>query len=205
LWPWLVASVAIHGLLLLSWQTAGPGHEALLAADAGASVRVELLEVDHREAPVAVIAATHRQTDVHASDQAREKIDRSISRTEAKKPIERNNTRVEQPEQAMQPRPESRVSTAKADASSLSQSNHLIRQHLESFKYYPPSARRRGIEGSVEVRFALASGGRAAALEVVTGSGYDILDRAALQTVHRAEPFPVNSGSYRFRLVFRRS
>ncbi len=81
----------------------------------------------------------------------------------------------------------------------------LIRDHLEAFKYYPASARRRGIEGSVEVRFALANGGRAADIELVRGSGHAILDRAALQTVHRAEPFPLQRGSYRFRLVFRRS
>ncbi|MDX8407849.1 MAG: energy transducer TonB [Mariprofundaceae bacterium] len=202
-----MASAAIHGLLLVSWQTVGPGDEASLAADGGPSVRVELLEDDKRKEPAAaaVIATAQNQAEFRMPAQAPEKSGRGISRTKPQKPVERKNPRVDQPVQAMQAQPKSRASMAKANALSASQASHLIRQHLESFKYYPASARRRGIEGSVEVRFALATGGRAAELEVITGSGYVILDRAALQTVHRAEPFPLASGSYRFRLVFRRS
>lgn len=95
---------------------------------------------------------------------------------------------------------------AQATAAPSQEENQLaVRQHLERFKYYPASARRRGIEGVVEVSFDLDGEGRASTLQVTEGSGYSVLDQAALQTVRRAEPFPVSGGSYRFRLLFRRS
>jgi len=81
----------------------------------------------------------------------------------------------------------------------------LIRRHLEQFKYYPASARRRGIGGSVEVAFRLDRRGRAGGVRVLKGSGYPILDEAALRTVRRAEPFPADGGSFRFHLHFRAS
>ncbi len=83
--------------------------------------------------------------------------------------------------------------------------NRAVRQRLEQFKHYPISARRRGIEGAVDVSFRLNERGRAEDMRLVSGSGYDILDEAALETVRRAEPFPVHGGSYRFRLHFTNS
>jgi len=80
----------------------------------------------------------------------------------------------------------------------------VVRERLERFKYYPASARRRGIAGDVEVGFRLRSDGSAEEVLVLASSGYDILDRAALETVSRAQPFPAASGSYQFRLRFRR-
>jgi len=72
------------------------------------------------------------------------------------------------------------------------------------FKYYPASARRRGIEGHVEVGFTLTRDGAADQVSVLHGSGYAMLDHAALETVHRAQPFPVENGKYRFSLRFKR-
>ncbi len=80
-----------------------------------------------------------------------------------------------------------------------------VRKRLEQYKYYPTSARRRGIEGAVDVSFRLNADGRAEQVQLVSGSGYSILDDAALRTVRRAEPFPVHNGFYRFRLLFTRS
>ncbi|MDQ6971481.1 MAG: TonB family protein [Mariprofundaceae bacterium] len=82
---------------------------------------------------------------------------------------------------------------------------HTVRSRLERFKHYPSSARRRGIEGAVDVSFRLNGNGRAEDMQLMSGSGYSILDDAALSTVRRAEPFPVHQGSYRFRLRFTRS
>ncbi len=80
-----------------------------------------------------------------------------------------------------------------------------LRRYLEHFKYYPASARRRGIEGEVEVAFDLDARGMANRLRLLSRSGYRILDRAALETVRRASPFPIHSGHYRFQLVFKQS
>jgi len=84
------------------------------------------------------------------------------------------------------------------------QRRELVRSRLEAYKFYPASARRRGIEGEVELGFALDSKGLADGLMILASSGYSILDRAAMQTVHRAQPFPILGGRYRVRLRFRR-
>lgn len=79
---------------------------------------------------------------------------------------------------------------------------HRIRHHLERYKFYPASARRRGIGGSVEVGFQLDRKGHAQGVIVMAGSGYSLLDWAAKETVKRAEPFPAVGGEYRFTLQF---
>jgi len=78
----------------------------------------------------------------------------------------------------------------------------LVQSRLEANKFYPASARRRGIEGEVELGFALNGEGLADAVMILAGSGHTILDRAAMQTVHRAQPFPIFEGEYRVRLRF---
>jgi len=80
----------------------------------------------------------------------------------------------------------------------------ILRRHLEAHKFYPASARRRGIEGDVKVGFDLDKRGRAGEISILAGSGHAVLDRAALKTVVRAQPFPVHGGAYSFRLRFRR-
>ncbi len=98
--------------------------------------------------------------------------------------------------------------TIRSTAGSRSEDKHhkreLVRSRLEAYKFYPASARRRGIEGEVELGFALNSKGLADGVMILASSGYAILDRAAMQTVHRAQPFPIFGGKYRVRLRFRR-
>jgi protein TonB len=75
---------------------------------------------------------------------------------------------------------------------------------------YPPRAQRAGLEGAVQLRLRLSSGGRLLAAEVITGSGSPALDAAALEAARasRYEPArldgaPVASeteATYRFEL-----
>lgn len=90
------------------------------------------------------------------------------------------------------------------DVEDSNQTLMMVRKHLESYKYYPASARRRGIEGHVDVSFRLMSHGAADQVSVLHGSGCTVLDHAALEAVYRAQPFPVGNGQYRFRLTFKR-
>lgn len=55
---------------------------------------------------------------------------------------------------------------------------------------YPSEARRDRLSGEVHVRFTVSADGSVAGVSVVRSSGSPILDRAALQTVQRAAPFP---------------
>jgi protein TonB len=66
----------------------------------------------------------------------------------------------------------------------------MVRLRIEANKSYPRSARRRNIEGRVTVGFVLETDGRATSVKVVKSSRHSILDKAALEAVRRASPFP---------------
>jgi len=64
--------------------------------------------------------------------------------------------------------------------------------HIENNKFYPPAARRRRLEGWVQVRFTLEANGRISALDV--SEGEQILRQAAREAVERALPLPAPKG-----------
>ena len=55
---------------------------------------------------------------------------------------------------------------------------------------YPAEAKRQKLRGQVRVSFVVSAGGGVSSIRVVSSSGSPILDRAALETVRRAAPFP---------------
>ena len=65
----------------------------------------------------------------------------------------------------------------------------IIRRNL----HYPSIARRRGIEGTVHVRFVIEGRGRAADTRITRSSGALVLDRNALETIERCS-FPSPPG-----------
>ena len=65
-----------------------------------------------------------------------------------------------------------------------------VRRKIESKKRYPMAAQKVGIEGRTGVRMTILKDGRLEKVEIVKPSGYEILDRAALQSVRDAAPFP---------------
>ena len=85
-----------------------------------------------------------------------------------------------------------------------------VRSRIERRKIYPDTARDLGMEGEVEVLYELDRAGSLIRAEVVSSSGYKLLDQAALKAVKAAsyKSFPedawVGSGSkeFRTRLVF---
>ena len=65
-----------------------------------------------------------------------------------------------------------------------------VRRKIESRKRYPLTARKSMIEGKVGVKMTILKDGRLEAVEIIETSGYAILDKAALESVRRAAPFP---------------
>ena len=65
----------------------------------------------------------------------------------------------------------------------------LVRSKIRSHRRYPELARRRGIEGKVEVSFRILSDGRVSELMVRRGAD-PMLDEAALAAVRAASPLP---------------
>ena len=66
----------------------------------------------------------------------------------------------------------------------------IVRRKIESSKKYPIAAQSAGIEGRVVVRMTLLKDGRLEKAEIAKSSGHEILDKAALQSVRGAVPFP---------------
>lgn len=68
-----------------------------------------------------------------------------------------------------------------------------LRSAIEANKHYPGQARRMRQEGQVEVEFTLRRNGDIRDVRIVSGSGSDILDHAALEAVRSIDgklPFP---------------
>lgn len=67
----------------------------------------------------------------------------------------------------------------------------LVRRHLESFKAYPRSAKRRREEGTATLTFVIDRQGRVLTARLAKSSGHEALDQAALEMVQAADPLPV--------------
>lgn len=66
----------------------------------------------------------------------------------------------------------------------------LIQTLIVRNRIYPAEAQRARMEGTVAIRFLLMADGKVKKLAIAQGSGHDILDRAAKETIRRSSPFP---------------
>ena len=215
--PWVAVSLAAHGMLLYIFYISFK--DIPVPAPAGQVMVVALqdgVSAHARSQPAGDSAPQVQQAETTAVDEHRQMAVTSPavrvqSRREvaaaaqhqpiAPEPADRRNTRA----QGMNAQAAKQTVPAAQAMADRERRLLRIRRHLEHFKYYPASARRRGIEGQVEVSFDLDTRGMASRLQLLSRSGYRILDRAALETVRRASPFPARGGHYRFQLVFRQS
>lgn len=67
-----------------------------------------------------------------------------------------------------------------------------LRRRIQETLQYPAAARRRGLSGTVLVEVNVQPDGSIGAVAVVTSSGHEVLDEAALEAIKslRREPFP---------------
>lgn len=66
----------------------------------------------------------------------------------------------------------------------------LLLAHLEKYRRYPAAARARRHEGVAYVTFRMNRAGTVLSADIVRSSGSAMLDRAALDTLRRAQPLP---------------
>lgn len=79
--------------------------------------------------------------------------------------------------------------------SALDGYRNSVRRHIDRAKRYPKIAQQRRIEGVAVVSFRLSSDGKViAGPDLVKGSGYGLIDRAALRAVTRGAPYPKYPG-----------
>jgi len=78
-----------------------------------------------------------------------------------------------------------------ADVGELRRGFHgKIWQRVAKVKYYPRMARKRGFEGKPIVAFTLGKKGDLVDLKLIEASNYDLLNKAALETIRRGIPYP---------------
>lgn len=86
----------------------------------------------------------------------------------------------------LRPRGTADTSRPTADATLELAMHDWLRRHQR----YPRAARRAGLEGTAHVRFVIDRAGALRATELVASSGHAVLDRAALDLLRRAAPYP---------------
>jgi protein TonB len=67
----------------------------------------------------------------------------------------------------------------------------ILFEHIEHYRHYPEEARREGLQGVVQLLFAMRRDGTVLDVWVKASSGSAILDRAAIDTIRRAQPLPL--------------
>ena len=79
---------------------------------------------------------------------------------------------------------------ATPNSNTLEFRNALLR-HIARFQRYPKAAEQQRLQGTVRAVFSISRDGRLLGAWVKTSSGQVVLDKAALDTLRRAQPLPV--------------
>ena len=189
---WLIGiglSIVIHASLFFQsdaqfgTQSVSPSSEALVT-------RLTFAK------PFKAIEEMVDSSEVRHTDAIKEKIQKP-SVTPVKKNInpvlekERSDELIEQKVTEVVPSAQGQLSEAGLDV--LKENKELFMQqllaHIESNKFYPRSARSRGIQGDVLVSFALLANGEIQSLHV--SGGHRVLQSATKQAVNNAIPLPL--------------
>ncbi len=92
--------------------------------------------------------------------------------------------------ETVQPAVPAETSSAPLDAIATARYEQLLVAWLEQHKKYPRRAKRLRIEGEAVLRIVIDRFGQTQQVSLVQRSGNRLLDRAALEMVKRANPFP---------------
>lgn len=128
--------------------------------------------------------------------------------TEAPAPVAAPTPPPVAPVEKVEPLPEPQVRRSNSAAEGMFAQD--VRSRIERKKIYPDAARDLGMSGEVEVLYELGRAGNLLRAEIVSSSGYKLLDQAALRAVKSAtyKSFPEDAWSgagskvFRTKLVF---
>jgi protein TonB len=62
--------------------------------------------------------------------------------------------------------------------------------HIERYRHYPERGRRDRARGTVRLVFSMLRDGTVTDVQVISSSGFDVLDAAAVETIRKAAPMP---------------
>lgn len=75
-------------------------------------------------------------------------------------------------------------------AAALNSYNSMLWGKIAKYKLYPKIAQMRGWQGEVIVELLVDGNGKLKSKKIISSSGYDVLDKQALEMIERAAPFP---------------
>lgn len=89
------------------------------------------------------------------------------------------------------PEPVKPAAPSQADmTSALNSYNSMLWGRIAKYKQYPKIAQMRGWQGEVIVELLVDASGKLKSKKIISGSGYDVLDKQALNMIEKAAPFP---------------
>ena len=108
-----------------------------------------------------------------------------IKEPKPKKQIEQEIVKQPQPEP-----PQEFVKVINPQEEAMLRYQDMVKQKIESCRRYPPWAKKQGFEGTVHIKFTILSTGFTKDIKIIKSSGFNILDKEAISTIKRAQPFP---------------
>ena len=173
-------SLLLHGMLFINWPTA----KLVLEFDD------QLQNLSINLEPIEVISQQQAQ---------QQKLAQPQSQTNNVRPAPHKPTPTRQTPAAQQDTQESSIASqtmqtqpqtvSKATSASMNRARILsqIRHDLSQYFYYPPLARRQGLQGTVLLAFGVSGQGNIHDIRIVKSSGYAILDLAAQDAMQRLD------------------
>lgn len=86
--------------------------------------------------------------------------------------------------------PGNQVRVLRSSEEAMLRYQDLVKQRIEEARRYPPRAKRRGIQGTVQLSFVVLRNGRAQGIKIIRPSRSEVLNEEAVATIARASPFP---------------
>jgi protein TonB len=87
-------------------------------------------------------------------------------------------------------KPTQKTGNAAAVGAYIKGNYSYIQRRIQGKLVYPPPARKAGIQGVVEITFTIYLDGTVGEVKITVSSGQEVLDKAAIETIHAAAPFP---------------
>ena len=157
-------SLLLHGVLLINWPTSNQ----VLEFD------YQLQNLTLNLEPIEVLGQ-QRQT-------------RKAVNTPKPQPANTPKPELDKPATDTQSTPQQQI-MSKVTTPSMNRARILsqIRHDLSQYFYYPPHARRKGMQGTVLLSFGISGQGAVHDIRIVKSSGYAILDLAAQDAMRRLD------------------
>jgi len=188
----LLLSIAVHAVVLALWA------DISVVPQAGGHGLTLSLVIQADRHPARQRAITER-TQPEITQQASSASHSSQQQTPSTSKLARNRTENVLPDTT--PATADRTVTTNEENPPVTtvldgdKANHkhftaVLRQAFSAHFYYPRPAIRRGWQGDVQLGMRIEANGQLTHIRILQGSGYGLLDRAALKSLHKVELLP---------------